>query len=487
MTSREPVQIIILSIICIIIFYIQACVTAKTGFRGSEYVVSSVVDLNGEKLELPNGGTIRFMREGCLTNGTVVGANTRIIGAKRGIFENIHIEGVWQVPVINSEFFNDINKDDVLKELFALSSSDVHNKILIKSGEYWLTATSEDKLALKIKGNTILCNNGIIRMRGNDLINYAVIATCGNNITIEGGSYYGERNEHQGTKGEWGHGIRITDGSSNVSVKNVRVYDCWGDGIAVDGNAVNSNVLIENFKISNCRRQGISIIYAKNCTIRNGIITNIQGTEPHLGIDIEPNVNGYCENIIVDNVKIDSEKGIGIFTATSNNQTRQVTIKNCRVNTFGYASFYASRCDGLVILSNEFITTAQGKNHVIVINTGVKNCLIEKNIIHHMADDRSHYCIYSSGKDVRIVDNDLKSIAGVAFYTNNAKVIGNSVNVPQLMTEANNAYGNVFLRNTIRGGILCNAPDNQFVENKVFGDVTLNGKRCEYKNNREKK
>lgn len=475
------------AILGILLLILNSCSTVRSGFNGNDYVVNKKIDLRGETLILPQGGVLRFGKNGCLVNGTIKGNNTRIEGAKKGIFEGVRITGEWQVKKICSDYFRDCHKDDVLKEVFALSSANFTNEIIIRLGNYWVTATADNKFALMLPSNTTLKNEGIIRMRGNNLISYAVLATSGQKVKIEGGTYYGERNLHSGTTGEWGHGIRITEGASNVVVKNVRVLDCWGDGIAVDGNKVNINVLIENFDITNCRRQGISVIYAKDCVIRNGIITNIQGTEPHLAIDIEPNSNGFCENVTIENVSIDSEKGIGVFTALKEFQTRHVTIKNCKVRTTGYAPFYASRCDGLILTGNEFTTTVAGQNHVIVINTAVKNCIIEGNIIKHLSNDKQHYCIFSSGENVKITGNDIYSEAGVAFYTSNAVVENNHVNVPQLMIRVNNANGNIFRKNTILGGIQSIAPDNHFIENEVAGEVSVKGPRNIYKGNKEKR
>ena len=309
-------------------------------YLGLEATVSSGVDWSALD-EVYNKLAISY-------NGDISTSEV-IEGAKKGVFNGIHITGEWVIKIICSDYFKDSYKDDVLKELFALSSANVANELIIRPGEYWVTATADNKFALMLPGNTTLKNEGVIRLRGNNLTSYAVLATSGHNVKIEGGTYHGERNLHQGTTGEWGHGIRITEGASSVTVKNVRVYDSWGDGVAIDGNKVNTDVLVEHFEISNCRRQGISVIFAKDCIIRNGNITNIQGTEPHLGIDIEPNSNGYCENVTIDNVIIESEKGIGVFTALKEFRTRQVTIRNCKVRTTGYAPFYASYC------SSEFI------------------------------------------------------------------------------------------------------------------------------------
>ena len=464
-------------------FLSYSCVASRLNVNGTTFTVNGMVDLKGHTITLPKDGVLVFNGKGCLKNGTLIGNNTRIEGSGKGYFEKVKIKGDWNVAEIRSSFFKDARRIDVLKDLFSLCSELIENTILLEKGDYWVTASKDIKYALSIPSHTKLQNNGTIRICPNNLISYAIVAICGDDIVIDGGNYVGEREQHQGNTGEWGHGIRVTDGSSNVVVKNVRVADCWGDGIAVEGNEVNSHVLIEDFEIFNCRRQGISVIFAKDCFIRNGEISQIHGTEPHLGIDIEPNSNGYCEDVTVENVRIDSEKGIGVFTALKEYQTRNVTIKNCKVNTTGYAPFWASRCDGLVLQDNEFTTTVSGKQHVIVINSGVRNCTIERNNLKHLAMDNSHYCVFSSGDNVRIVNNVLTSGTGVGFYTDHAVIEENVVNVPQLMTGASNANDNIFRCNTIVGGISCNATGNQFISNEVKGEVKVKAQNCIVRNN----
>ncbi|KOF08619.1 hypothetical protein AC739_19465, partial [Planococcus glaciei] len=136
------------------------------------------------------------------------------------------------------------------------------------------------------------------------------------NVTLLGDvQIKGERNKHTGTSGEWGFGISIK-GSKNVTIKNVDVSDCWGDGIYI-GSSVNKNysnhVKIINATLDNNRRQGISIISAKNLEIFNVEIRNTNGTAPQSGIDIEPNFpTDYLENIKIKNLITSNNFGYGL-------------------------------------------------------------------------------------------------------------------------------------------------------------------------------
>ena len=480
MTRTGSITAFLFLLIC---FCTDSCSSTKQIDSEKAFIVNHEIDLKGGTLLLPINGTMVIKEGGCIKNGTIVGRNTQIKSTTTSFFNNIHIDGEWIVPNITCDFFSNINDDDILKEVFALSSAKVHNTIVLGKRDFWVTATATNKNALTLKSNTNLFNDGTIRIRANGLTSYSIISTSGNNIRIKGGNYVGERKLHLETTGEWGHGIRITNGSSNISISDVNVHDCWGDGIAIDGNEINTNIRINSFAIDNCRRQGISVIYANDCLISNGIITNIQGTEPHLGIDIEPNANGYCHNITIDNVTIESEKGLGIFTATKDFQVKNVTIKNCKINTTGYSSIYAARCDGLTIKENSLICSASGNNPIIAINTGVKNSQLLFNKICYTGDDKSYCCVYNAGENTLIKKNTIKGTLGVAFYTRGAIISENEIAVPEFMTYANNATGNNILTNKINGNLSCAASNNTFRNNNINGSVKLNGGNCTFANN----
>ncbi|MBP1744949.1 MAG: pectate lyase superfamily protein, partial [Firmicutes bacterium] len=72
--------------------------------------------------------------------------------------------------------------------------------------------------------------------------------------------------------------------------------------------------LIENVYLDNNRRQGITVISAKNLTIKNSIITNTNGTNPYSGINFEPNFNTeFMTNVVVQNVQTMNNEGYGIY------------------------------------------------------------------------------------------------------------------------------------------------------------------------------
>lgn len=112
----------------------------------------------------------------------------------------------------------------------------------------------------------------------------------------------GDRKIHKSNAGEWGMGIFIR-GSENINIFNPIISNCWGDGIYI-GKGIKHSEDIKIFRqlLDNNRRNGISIVSAKNVLIQSPVISNTNGTLPASGIDIEPNNN----NDIIYNITINS-------------------------------------------------------------------------------------------------------------------------------------------------------------------------------------
>lgn len=136
------------------------------------------------------------------------------------------------------------------------------------------------------------------------------------NVSILGyPTIVGERSKHLGTSGEWGMGITIK-GSTNITIENPKISDCWGDGIYLGSTSrqnYSRSVNIVNPVLNNNRRQGISVISVIGLTIQNATITNTNGTDPQSGIDFEPNnANEYIQNVTVSVTNISYNRGYGI-------------------------------------------------------------------------------------------------------------------------------------------------------------------------------
>lgn len=235
------------------------------------------------------------------------------------------------------------------------------------------------------------------------------------NVTISGGTINGDRSYRPGgSLGEWGYGIAVT-GGYNITIRDVTIQDCWGDGINVQRlpgaapylSRVGRELYIENTICSGNRRQGMSLegiigAVITNCRfINNGL--GPTGTLPGAGVDIEPSTSDVPTwNIMFRGCTFGGNKNCGLLIM--GNSAKDITVDGCRFdgNTDSEAQFktYAAGSVGIQVLNSSFgpegraIRFGGGSGHSAVNNiitgtigftltkgpdTAVKNVLIQGN------------------------------------------------------------------------------------------------------------
>lgn len=200
--------------------------------------------------------------------------------------------------------------------------------VFFPAGTYVVNA--DPKACLRpVGGQTITLDPAaVIQALPNALEQYQVLLIENvENVTVQGGTIVGERSAHRGTTGEHGMGIGIF-GSRNVTVREVAVRECWGDGIYVGGRGFegrSANVRIERCLCDGNRRQGLTIAAVDACSVIGGRFIRTQGTLPASGIDIEPNRDkpGATEILIQD---ADCSDNAGHGLTLSQVHTRDVKI-----------------------------------------------------------------------------------------------------------------------------------------------------------------
>lgn len=180
---------------------------------------------------------------------------------------------------------------------------------------------------------TLLFDAGaVLQAIPTDKNDYAILNISGaDRVTVDGATIRGERKNHIGTGGEWGHGIRIRGGSTNVVVKNCRVSDCWGDGIYL-GEGPPDGVFVENCRFDNNRRNACSITSAKNVLFKKCTFSNSNGTSPFKGVDVEANVAAdILQNIVFEDCNSFGNLAGGFSVARDEGQDKPVSItfRNC--------------------------------------------------------------------------------------------------------------------------------------------------------------
>ena len=341
-----------------------------------EVIINKDVDLRGNVLPLPKGVTLNF-KGGVLKNGVIIGNDTKI-KCKKQAFDHIEIKGSWNVAKIYSTWFKDLSYVNALKNVIALTNPKVKNKVEISRGNYLLQVNKSGQSGLLITDNTELIFKGTIRLLPNSFTNYYIINVTGNNVKIAGaGTIYGDKHTHTGTTGEWGMGINLKK-ATNVSISGLTIKDCWGDCIYIGTKS--ENVLVENCTLDHGRRQGVSVTSGNLITLQNLKITNVGGTKPGFGIDIEPNKNEVADKVLIDNVMIDKcEGGILIYGKASGARVGKVEIKKCVISKTK-VPISARKCESLDVIGCT-LTDYTSKEGISLIDVGkkyIKNNTIRK-------------------------------------------------------------------------------------------------------------
>ena len=168
-------------------------------------------------------------------------------------------------------------------------------------------------------------------------------------VEISGGRIIGERDRHLGTTGEWGHGIMIR-GASAVTVRDLHVSHCWGDGISIGGSKAGGtvvpsrDVVIARVQSVGNRRQGLTIGRSRQVRVHDSVFSDTGGTLPGCGIDIEPDAGDGASDVVIANCEIARNQGAGIqlFKRVSD-----VTIRDCTIEAnrgHGVLSISADNC-----------------------------------------------------------------------------------------------------------------------------------------------
>lgn len=215
-------------------------------------------------------------------------------GTKISVCSFIDLPTVCQLPTLsyNKFYFEcEINNQMSVSEINYLLNSG-YGRYIFKSGIYNLTADE----SIVVRSNTTISfeNGAVLKQTTLDATHYNLIYVkdC-ENVVIESPQIQGERGQHIGTTGEWGHGISIYS-SKNITINNANIYGTWGDGIYIgleyweDYKFKNEKIVINNPYIDYCSRNGISICTSLDVTVINPIIKNVNRTAPRAAIDIEP-------------------------------------------------------------------------------------------------------------------------------------------------------------------------------------------------------
>lgn len=171
-------------------------------------------------------------------------------------------------------------------------------------------------------------------------------------VQISGGRIIGDRDVHLGTTGEWGHGIQIL-GSTRVTVRDIHVSRCWGDGVCIGGAMVanaapipSREIAIANIVSTGNRRHGLTIANAHGVRVYDSEFSSNRGLSFACGIDVEPSNDNTASSVLIENCDIRKNEANGIMVYK---RVQGVTIKKCYVEeNSGYGILTISPYDGYI-------------------------------------------------------------------------------------------------------------------------------------------
>lgn len=256
------------------------------------------------------------------------------------IFINVRDYGA----VGNANFFNVSNKKWYQDDLYTIESTDdtlaffsaynfSTNKvrtIVIPAGNYLIDPSDRSKTSLLSNTKLIFLNGAkLVAKQSNNPISAMLEIVSVNNIELINPTIVGDKYYNTDITEGAGHGLDCRS-VTNLKIINASISKCFTDGIYI-----NDVINFYGFNI-NCddnRRQGMSIISAKNFLVEFGTFSNTNGVAPSMGIDIEPNnANEFLEKIVLRNIKTfnNSKAGIGVNYNKLNNVNTiiDVTIEN---------------------------------------------------------------------------------------------------------------------------------------------------------------
>lgn len=206
--------------------------------------------------------------------------------------------------------------------------------VTVPSGRYRIDALrsirmrSRQHLKLADDAHLLAIPNGAERA-------YVITVHGVSDVEISGGRIIGERDRHLGASGEWGHGIMIR-GSSRVTVRDIHISRCWGDGISIG--AINASrgrpvvpsrdVAIARVTSTGNRRQGLTVGRSDRVHVYDCEFSHTGGTPPAAGIDVEPDAGYGARDVLIERCRVIGNRGPGIQLYR---RVRDVVIRDCTI------------------------------------------------------------------------------------------------------------------------------------------------------------
>ena len=466
--------------------------------EGVTYKIKSSINLDGKEIIIPKDAKILFKKKGFISNGKLIGNNTRIKAKDRQIFDNVTIGGFWDTPVIYINWMNLSDKDSQqeVQELLKLQNPLVDNIIYTPNHPLYWTPKWDNYSLFNLENRSILFIRDTIYTNTNDRPFYRVVNVEGkDSVKIYGGVLIGDVETHTysgATSHGWGFGVCIK-GSSNIEVKGTTSMDFTGDGFYIGGEDENQfgvnengckNILITEVHSLYNRRQGMSVTGATDHLYVYDSEFSFTGKKraalPGAGIDIEVNYDNQCihdvcfkncvlkgnkkglcllnkkgnGNLVFDNVVIDSEPEYNLKTSqyevypfhcvNISGDYESISFKNCKLGAIANMTTFNQELANVVTIDNCSLS--------IIYTRTISDSFLRSFKISNSTFDISNQVFYDRGLDDNESRKEIISLLYCAslvyFDIDNCKYITENTGIKSGFSD-NECGARITIRNCV--------------------------------------
>lgn len=347
-----------------------------------------------------------------------------------GLYANLIIESVMTPEQFGAK------GDGIADDTVAINNALTYANNVKFENNYKVDTASADAyhVYIDVPSNRTLSGNGTIEVAANSYDQYAIFgmivesATPKTNITFDGLTIIGDKSTHTGNTGEWGFGIAIY-GANNITIRNCKISDCWGDGIYAGRYGTDTNnphdIKICGNILDGCRRNNISVVSCERVLIDGNSLLNANGTSPQAGIDIEPDQNtiDLIDDVVISNNIVKDNTGYGINVAYTDIHGTTFNTRNVKIigNDISGAGCIGSFIQNAVSgqgAANTNLVIANNIYHdlmIFIICDGT-DCLIDNNIFRNSATSTISNCLRANdglGGHYVISNNVIENCWGV--------------------------------------------------------------------------
>lgn len=320
--------------------------------------MNNIIVRSGRKAAMPQRRD--FLRKSLLLAVPLVAAGLpisllRASGLSRALYNPpSRVRGASEVNVRNHGAAGDGMRDDTTSFQAAIDSlPSSGGTVHVPAGTYVIDPVR--KVYLRSRMHLHLAADAkLIAKRNSAERAYVLMVYKVSDVEISGGLIEGDRYRHTGTTGEWGHGIMVR-GSSRVTIRDMHISRCWGDGISIGAAMVQDrpwiisyDVAIANIVSTDNRRAGLSIGRSTRVRVYDSEFSHTRGITPGCGINIEPDVegDGSTSDVHIENCHVHNNmsNGIQVYKRVTGTVIKYCTIER----NDGYGILTITAVDGYV-------------------------------------------------------------------------------------------------------------------------------------------